>query len=140
MLEVHFDFMFVGQKDEPGETVTCLVVREALTKMTLAVVVPSKSTGSFVVKRVIAFLDEVGCMHHEVIVKSDQETSISSLVGEIGRARAVGGGGKWIKEHSLVGSNAPNGLVERAIQSVQGQVRVLKLALEARWSAEVLDG
>ena len=69
MPEVHFDFMFVGQKNEPGETVTCLVVREALTSTTLAVVVPSKSTGSFVVKRVIAFLDEVGCMHIDMIVR-----------------------------------------------------------------------
>ena len=64
-------------------------------------------------------------------------SSICALIDETGRARAVGGGGKWMKEHSPVGSSASNGLVERAIQSVQGQVRVLKLALEGRWSVEI---
>jgi hypothetical protein len=133
--EIHFDYMFVGMKDEPGEVLTCLVAREALSKMMLAMVVPSKSPSSFVVKRVLAFLDEVGCTHNDVTVKSDQEASINSLVDEIGRAR--GGGGKWMKEHSPVGASASNGVVERAIQSVQAQVRVLKLALEDKWKAEI---
>ena len=41
--------------------------------------VPSKSTGSFVVKRVIAFLDEVGCLHNDVIVKSGQLEGLERL-------------------------------------------------------------
>ena len=38
---------------------------------------------------------------------------------------------------SPVGSSASNGLVERAIQSVQGQVRVMKDALETRWGVRL---
>ena len=51
--------------------------------------------------------------------------------------RAVGGGGRWICENSLVGSSASNGAVEKAIQPVQQQVRVLKLALEDTWKVKV---
>ena len=57
--EIHFDFMFMGHKDEPGETVTCLVAREAITRMTLATVIPDKSTNEFVVQRTVAFLEEI---------------------------------------------------------------------------------
>ena len=40
-------------------------------------------------------------------------------------------------EYSPVGASAPNGVIERAIQSVQAQVRVLKLALENRYKVEL---
>ena len=36
-----------------------------------------------------------------------------------------------------VKSSASNGVVERGIQSVQGQIRVLKDALEDRWKREI---
>jgi len=135
--EVHLDFMFMGPKDQPGETVPCLVVREAITKMTMAAAVPNKSAERFVIRRVLAFLTEVGCMHKDVIVKSDQEPSIASIVNEIGKMRAMEGGGRWIVESSPVGASASNGVVERAIQSVQAQTRVLKLALEKRWGVDI---
>ena len=110
--EIHLDFAFWGPKDSPNETVTCLVVREAVTKMTLATALQGKSPDKFVVKRVLAFLDEVGCLHQDMIVKSDQESSINSLVDEIGRMRAAeGSAGRWVKEHSLVGSSASSGIV-----------------------------
>ena len=35
-------------------------------------------------------------------------------------------------EHSAVGDSQGNRIVERAIKSVEGQIRVAKLALEAR--------
>ena len=124
--------MFMGHKDEPGETVTCLVAREAITRMTLAIVIPDKSTNEFVVQRTLAFLEEIGCLHPDVSVKSDQEAACKCLVAEIGKMRAMKGGGKWIVENSQVGASASNGVVERVIQSVQGQIRVMKLALEKR--------
>ena len=72
-------------------------------------------------------------MHNDILVKSDQEAAICRIVNEVGRLRAAGGGGRFIIENSPVGSSASNGVVERAKQSVQGQVRVMKLALEASW-------
>ena len=54
--ELHFDFMFMGQEDQPKQTLTVLVVRERRTKMVMATVVPSKSTGRFVAERVNTFI------------------------------------------------------------------------------------
>lgn len=69
----------------------------------------------------MAFLSEVGCLHGDVIVEPGQETAIKYIVEEVGKRRASGGGGKWISEHSLVGSNASNGVVKRAHQPVQAK-------------------
>ena len=58
-----------------------------------------------------------------MIVKSDQEPGVASIVEDVVRRRALVGGGRWICENPLVGSSASNGVVERQ------QVRVSKLAL-----------
>ena len=104
--------------------------------MTMSTVVPSKSSGSFVIERVWAFMKELGIEGQDTVVKSDQEPSIKHLVDEIGRRKAEAGG-RWIRENSPVDSHASNGVVERAIQSVQGQVRVMKGALEERWGVKI---
>lgn len=137
MRELHCDFMFLGPQEAAGETIPVLVIRESVSKMVLSAPVPSKSTGTFVAKRVIAFLSEIGCLHGDVVVRSDQEPAMVAVVNEVGRLRAAAGGGRWIVEHSPVGSSASNGVAERAIQAVQQQVRVLKLAIEERWGAKI---
>ena len=109
-----------------------LVVREVKSKMTLSTAVPSKSTGTLVARRVVAFLREIGCSQCDVVAKSDQEPAITSIVSEVGRIRAASGGGRYIVESSPVGSSGSNGVVERAIRSVEQQVLVLKDALEHR--------
>ena len=38
--EFHMDFMFLGSKEVAGQTLACMVVREAETKMTMAAAVP----------------------------------------------------------------------------------------------------
>ena len=58
--EVHIDFCFLGAEHEPGEALTILIVKERATKMAMATVVPSKSTGCFVSERVVAWMAEVG--------------------------------------------------------------------------------
>ena len=136
--EVHFDFCFMGDeaKGKDGtkveETMPVLVVREVKSKMTLSTAVPSKSTGTFVARRVVAFLRNIGCLQCDVVAKSDQEPAITSIVSEVGQIRAASGGGRYIVEFSPVGSSGSNGVVERAIRSVEQQVRVMKDALEHR--------
>ena len=44
--EVHFDFAFMGDEADPGNTVAMHVARVRDSRMTLATAVPSKSTGS----------------------------------------------------------------------------------------------
>ena len=116
------DFMFFGPKDSPGDTVPCLVMREVVSNMVMAAVVLRKTNGLFVAKRALAFLSEVGCFHGDLIVRSDQEPAITSLVNEVGRLRGAAGGGKFIVEASPVGSSGSNGRVEMSTQSVQDQV------------------
>jgi hypothetical protein len=135
--ELHFDYMFLGEADKPHETRACLVAREAVSRVTLATMVPSKGSEEYTVDRIVAFLSEVGCLHGDVICKSDQEPAVRSLVDAVGRCRAVAGSGKWIIENSPVGASASNGVVERGIQSVQGQVRIIRLALERRYGVSI---
>jgi len=134
--ELHFDYMFMGPENQPGKTLTILVVKERRTKMVMATAVPSKSTGRFVVERVGAFIKELGIDHLDIVAKSDQEPSIKKFVEDVGKSRG-GSSGRWITEFSPVKSSASNGVVERGIQSVQGQIRVLKDALEDRWKREI---
>jgi len=128
--------MFMGPEDKPGETLTILVVKERRTKMLMATAIPSKSTGKFVIARVGAFIRELGIGHLDIVAKSDQEPSIKKLVEDVGRSRGEGSG-RWIAEFSPVKSSASNGVVERGIQSAQGQIRVLKDGLESRWKREI---
>ena len=60
-----------------------------------------------------------------------------SVVTEVGRVRAAAGGGRYIVETIPVGSSASNGIVERAIRSVQQQVRVMRSAVEERTGAKL---
>ena len=50
MPEVHMDYMFMGE-EEGGGTLAVLVGRERTTKATFATVVPRKSTGEWISKR-----------------------------------------------------------------------------------------
>ena len=69
-------------------------------------------------------------IHNDVklVLKSDQEHAIVDLVKEVARTR--GGIGRTLIEQAPRGDSAGNGLVERAVQTIEGQVRVLKVALE----------
>ena len=80
------------------------------------------------VRRCLAFIKEIGLEMSEIVLKSDQEPAIVSLVGEIIRRRTS----KTLPEHSPVAASQSNGYIERAIQSVSGLIRVMVDALEAR--------
>ena len=135
--EISLDFCFPSKEGDNGG-LTMLAARERYSKMTMATVVPSKSTGTFIARRIWAFLREIGCKNGDLILKSDQEPAIMSIVGEVSRIRAAQGGvGRTIEEVSPVGSSSSNGIVERAIQSIEEQVRVLASALENRWEREI---
>ncbi len=99
--------------------------------------VPSKSTGEYVAKRVLAFMKEVGCKHGDMTVKSDQEPAVVSVLNKVGELRAAEGGGKMVSEASPVKDSKGKGLVERAIQTAEGMVRVLKSQLEEGWKMKI---
>ena len=131
--EFSFDYFFPG--DEQGRKVTVLAGRERMTGMTMAAVVPAKGTsGQYAVKRVLEFIHECGAAEADVILKSDQEPAIEALVADIVKTR---GGQITHVERSPVGSSGSNGVVERAIQSVEGVLRTLLSALQSRLGVKI---
>ena len=126
--EYSFDYCFPG--NEFGYHLTILVGRERVTGMTMATVVPEKgSKGKFVADKVLEFITECGNLKGDIVIKTDQEPAIKYLAKDIVLERGNEPGCRTIIEESPVGSSGSNGVVERAVQSVEGQVRALKLAL-----------
>ena len=110
---------------------TILVGRERNSKSWMATTVPSKglSSGHFIRDQCLEFMEENGDRENKVIVKTDQEPSIKSMIDLITEARAEG---RTVLEESPVKSSGSNGIVERAVQEIEGQIRALLLALEER--------
>ena len=135
-VEMSFDFFFLGDEDG-AKPMTTLMAIERTTKMKMATPVPSKSTGEFISRRILAFMKEVGCKFGDMIVKSDQEPAILAILEHVARLRAAEGGGKTVPESSPVGDSRGNGLVERAIQSLEAMARVLRSQLEERWGRRI---
>ena len=80
--EYLMDYCFPG--DEGGQKLTILVVVGRHSKMTKAVVAPSKgSTGRYAVRMVVDPIKGCGDKDLTVIVKSDQEPAIKLLVDDV---------------------------------------------------------
>jgi hypothetical protein len=134
--EFSFDYCFPG--DQFGYRLTILVGRERVTGMTFATTVPEKgSKGKFVADKCLEFFVECGFRTGDIVIKTDQEPAIKFLVKDLVAERGSEPGHKTLVEESPVQSSGSNGVVERAVQTIEGQVRVLKLALEERLGQEV---
>ena len=123
--EIHMDFCFLGDEGQEKK-LTVLVARERSTRMTVSTVLPSKGSDEFAAKRMQAFLREIGADKGVLTLKSDQEPAIVAVLNEVSRRRAGAGGGRTVIEHSAVGDSKGNGVIERAVKSVEGQVRVAR--------------
>jgi len=64
-----------------------------------------------------------------VIIETDQEPSIEYLKNDIIQDRPEG---RTITENSPVRSSGSNGVVERGVQEIEGQIRTLLLGFESR--------
>ena len=113
------DYCFPG--DEFGFKLTILVVVERYSGMKASIVVPTKGAdGSFAARQAIELINECGNKDVDIILKTDQEPAIMSLVDDIMKNRT---GAKTIPEQSPKKSSGSNGIVERAVQTVEGQIR-----------------
>ena len=113
--EVHFDFFFLGPEGKPGETIAILCGRGRHCRLTMSVAVPIKRTGTYISRRVIAFLCEIGLDHYDINAKNDNEPALIAIANEVSKIRAAGGGGKFIPENNFTGDMKSNGMIERAI-------------------------
>ena len=60
-----------------GNTLAFLVARERATRAVLSTVVPRRSTGEWICRRLLAWLREIG---EEFVVKSDNELALTSVI------------------------------------------------------------
>ena len=81
----------------------------------LSTVVSRKTTGEWICRRLMAWLREIGLESVDIIVKSDNEPTLTSLIASWSTMRAMKSGSRMIIESSPVGSSKSNGIVERAI-------------------------
>lgn len=132
--EIHVDFCFMGKAED--ERPKCIVVaKDRETRMIMCTVTPVKGGGhEFPARRIRAFINELGYEHADIAMKSDQEPAILDLVREVARIRIPA---KTVMDQSPVGSSASNGAIERGVQTAEGQIRVLKDALQARIREEI---
>ena len=137
--EFHFDWCFPGE-EEAFKNLTVLVGRMRGTRMTLSALMPSKSTGEFASRRIMAFLRECGCELSKIIIKTDQEPAILSMIADVIKIRAERGGAETIPENSPTYSHQSNGVIERGVQSVEGIIRSIRSALEERISEKLNIG
>ena len=114
------------EDEKEGKTLVFLVARERETRAVLSTVVPRKTMGEWICRRLMAWLREIGLESVDIIVKSDNEPALTSLIASWSTMRAMMSGSRMIVENSPVGSSKSNGIVERAIQSVQGMIRTIR--------------
>jgi hypothetical protein len=114
---------------------TVLVGRERMEEGVMATTVPMKGgTGRFAVDKCLDFVDENGDSENHILVKSDQEASITYMADELVQLRPEG---KTVKEESPKRSSGSNGIIERQVQEVEGQIRVCFLGLQERLGVKV---
>ena len=127
-----FDYCFPG--DEFGFKLTVLVGCERGTGMKMATVVPTKgSSGKYAADKAVEFIGENGDMDQDIIVKTDQEPSIEFYMIESRGEKS----GRTIIEEAPKSSSGSNGACERAVQTIEGQMRAMKVALEDRWGLHI---
>jgi hypothetical protein len=109
--------------------------KERRTGMRFATAVPTKgASGRFSSDKALQFMEEIGDKTSKVIVKTDQEPSIKYLINDIVEGRPQG---QTLVELSPVKSSGSNGIVEKSVQEIEGQLRAILLALEARVGREL---
>ena len=131
---VGMDYAFMNSKDDDDSKATpILVIKCSESGAICSHLVPQKGTAhEWIVDRVIAVLENLGYGKRKVIIKCDQEPAIVDLQKKIIKKRE-----NVIPENSPVGDSQSNGLVERAIQSVKKQVRIIKDALDHRLGSKL---
>ena len=131
---VSMDYCFMGQDE--SKCLPILVVRDHASRFTFSQVVPCKGTGHlYCAKQLVANLEVLG--HSRLLIKCDQENSIMDL-RSVAIAECKKGGIDVLKEESPTGESQSNSMVERAVQDVEGLVRVLKDQVEHNYNL-VLD-
>ena len=116
-------------------SMTILVMTETLCGSIWGYAVESKgATEMWIADQVAEDLQTVGITQERVIVKADQEPSITEIQNDLCRIRAEFG---TAIEQSGVGDSNSNGKVERTIQDYKGLTRTMRSVLEFRLGIKI---
>ena len=122
---ISMDYAFFG--DGEGEAAPTLVMREHRTRATESHPVTTKGGGvAWIRKKVAEAIKRTGLK--QFIFKTDQEPSIIELKRRV--VEELPEGYQVTMEESPVNEHEANGTIERAVSTVSGFVRTLKVALE----------
>ena len=123
------DYMFMG---EDGTPITILAGYDGLTKAFFANLPPCKGTSHGYAERALAH-NVLSTGHQKVILQSDQEPSIIDVKQKAGAHIPT----EIVYEESPVGDSNANGSIERANQTIQGQIRAIKDYTERQIGATI---
>ena len=108
-----------------------VVVKDRKTRIVRARLVPQKGVNGYAVKVVSGIVERLG--HLKIILKSDQEPAMLALKDAVRSENRI----DIVMEESPEYESKSNGEVERAIQTVQGQLRAMKDRLESRYNQRI---
>ena len=107
--ELHMDYCFMGKVDEKAQPI--LVVKERDKRMMCSMLVGEEGgVDEHVVKRITAFIEELGHESAKIVLKSDQESSVRSVIDPVIRARKDA---PSMPEYFPVRFSRSNGIIER---------------------------
>eukprot|EP00973_Karenia_brevis_P004333 593380-Karenia_brevis.AAC.1 len=96
---------------------------ERRTGAIMATTVPHKGgRGMLAVDRCLDFVDENGDANMDILIKSDTEEAMKMLVRSIQEERLEG---KAVVDEAPEKAKGSNGIVERAVQEIEGRIRAI---------------
>ena len=123
---ISLDYMYMETAESESRGMPILVAKGSESGWVTARVIPKKGKHVHAIKEMGKMLDWMG--YKRAVIKTDQEPSIMEVKECIKAERQE----EILGEESAVHDSRSNAEAERAIQSVQGQVRTIKDALEVR--------
>ena len=130
--EVCYDYWHMGEAGAPGSVVS-IAGRDRDSRALFGYALPSKGVdeSEYAARAILRDIEWLG--HRALVLRSDQERSMGAVFARVKALREA----PTHIELSPVGESQSNGRAERAVQALEQQVRVLKLNLEQRLSAEI---
>ena len=123
---IGIDFGFAGEEEEIDDKINILVVKDHKTRAIFAHACESKSPDDEMVTQVCEDIEQLG--YSRIAVKTDGEPATIKLQKMIMKRRVQ----DTVPVNPPAHSSQSQGPVERGVQSVKGQIRVSKVALEQR--------
>ena len=127
---VSMDYQELNEESEKPQKI--IVAKDEVTGNLIAHYVLCKGiTDEWVIRKLVKDLEEIG--RRDAIVKTDGEPAITAVQSRLQNLRE----GRTVPRNPPAYNPQSNGPCEKAVQDVAGQLRILKLALEARLGIKI---